>query len=346
MPKALDDTLDAIRALLGTPNRPKPPPLSLFQMSELGRIPNVTQEVVPAYTSGRPLTDLASGFQSRRPRITKDVLAGLQGGSDQWYHNEPIRQQFIYELGDQAGNERFAQWASLMGANSNSAPVRPNVRNASLSMNRMLNGTLPIGDVNNYKEALDFIRANKSFLPSGYGSVAQATSLNNVLQYVRGEDIARIGERGAPLKIQNFTQNLLGNLSGWTGDRHEAFRFGVPSVFNKSTGKMEKQVFPSTAYPEAERLSRLWSSDVGLSPAEWQSARWMGGAPFTGVKSTDPSMAHAIEEVVYAAARRTGEKPADVFRRYFKEGGIVAVPGAIGAGAAMSGDTPADEEQY
>ncbi len=346
------DYAKAIRELLSNPGRPTAPPLTLFDMRELAPVPGVVQQPVPAYTSGRPMTELASTFESRKPIILRDVHNGLLSGADQWYYNEPIRQQFISELGDEAGNARFKQWANLMGANSNSAPVRPNVRKASLYMNYMDEGKLPLDVVHSYKDAVAFIRNNKGiFLPEGYGSVAQATDLNMTLDYARGLD--RIGERGAPLKIQNFIPSIEGNLGAWTGDRHVAYRFGVPKAYNRREDKWVKQVFPYTAYPRAEQLSRQWAAELGIDArtgrpfqtGQFQPAQWIGGAQATGVKSLDPSLAHAVEQVMYDAALRTGELPKTLLKQWIN-GRIVAVPGAIGAGAAMSGDTPADEEQY
>jgi hypothetical protein len=68
---------------------------------------------------------------------------------------------------------------------------------------------------------------------------------------------------------------------------------------------------------------------VGMAPAQVQSARWMGGAPFTGVDSLDPSFPHALEGTVRAQAERLGETPEWVLREFIRNGGLLAVPGAM-----------------
>ena len=254
----------------------------------------------------------------------------MQADAHRWYHSEPIRQQFIYELGEPAGNERYNLFADMMAGTSSSAPVVPNIRKASYYMREALEDRLPVDDIRSYQDAVKWTRRNP--LPEGYGSVGQPTDAYWAMRYLRGEQFDDLMTPDAAHKIPSFGENIRGNLMPWTGDRHEAARLGMPARVVK--GKLEKQPLPSAAYPVAENLARKWASELGLMPAEFQSARWMGGAERTGVRSNDPSLPHAVETAVMNQAKRTGEDPEVVLRNFIRGGGLLAVPGAVGTGVA------------
>lgn len=295
--------------------------LRLLAMPELARIPGVEQVPLPRYVSPRERTDIMRGLAQRRPQIMSDVARGLQAGADKWYHAEPIRQQFIYELGNELGDERYKLFADMMAATSSSAPVVPNIRKASYYMREALEDRLPVNDVVDYRDAVSWVRENPP--PSGYGSVGRGMDAHWVMRYLRGDQFDDLLAAGAAHKVPSFGENIRGNLMPWTGDRHEAARFGVPAKVVK--GQLEKQPLPPAAYPSAEALSSKWAREVGLMPAEFQSARWLGGADRTGVRSTDPSLAHALETAVFNQAQRTGQSPDVVLREFVRGGGLLGI---------------------
>lgn len=300
--------------------------LRLLEMPNLAPIPGVEQVPLTRYSSPRARTDVMRGFSQRKPQIMADVARGMQNDAHRWYHGEPIRQQFIYELGDQAGNERFNLFADMMAGTSSSAPVVPNIRKASYYMREGLEGRLPFDDVVSYDDAKKWVKANPP--PEGYGSVGQAMDAYWAMKYLRGEQFDGLLTASAAHKVPSFGENIRGNLMPWTGDRHEAARLGMPAKV--VDGKLEKQPLPPAAYPVAEGLARKWAGEIGLMPAEFQSARWMGGAARTGVRSTDPSLPHALETAVMNQARRTGEDPGVVLRNFIRGGGLLALPAAAG----------------
>jgi hypothetical protein len=308
--------------LIKSLGKQSPPRLTLLQMDRVAPIPGVPQVPLPRYVSSAPLSEIRQGFASRKPQVMEDVLRGLQDGAHQWYHNEPVRQQFIYELGDTLGNQRFNDFADMVAATSSSAPVVPNIRKASYYLRQRLNGALPVNSVDNYRDAVNYVRTNG--VPQGYGSVGQAMDLHWALKYLRGQQFDNLMTAGAAHKVPSFGENIRGNLMPWTGDRHEAARLGVPARVVQ--GEMQKQPLPSNAYPHAEQLVKKWSGEVGLAPAEFQSARWMGGAEKTGVKSSDPSFSHALETAVRQQAARTKRSPEEVLKEFIRGGGLLAVP--------------------
>lgn len=312
----LDQAADAIRELSG-----RGPRLRLLAMDTLAPVPGVTQAPLERYVSGRAASAIQQGLSRRRPQIMQDAVRGISQGAHEWYFNEPVRQQFIRELGEEAGNERFNLMADMIGAASSSAKVRPNIRKASYFMREALEGRLPVDDVETYDDAVRFVRGNPP--PKGYGSIGRAMDLYWALKYLRGEQFDDLLTSGAAHKVPSFGENIRGNLTPWTGDRHEAARFGVPPVLDKH-GKWQKRPFPSAVYPHAERLSQKWAAELGVAPAQFQSARWLGGAGKTGVRSLDPSFPHALEAVVLEQAARTGQKPNVVLRDFIRGGGLLA----------------------
>lgn len=302
--------------------------LRLLQMDTLAPIPGVEQTPLLRYTSPRERTDVMRGFSQRRPQIMADVARGMSADAHRWYHSEPIRQQFIYELGEQQGDERFKLFADMMAGTSSSAPVVPNIRKASYYMREGLEGRLPFADVVSYDDAKKWVKSNPP--PSGYGSVGQAMDAYWAMKYLRGEQFGDLMKASAAHKVPSFGENIRGNLMPWTGDRHEAARLGMPAKV--VGGKLEKQPLPPAAYPVAESLARKWAAELGLMPAEFQSARWMGGAERTGVRSNDPSLPHALETAVLNQSKRTGEDPAAVLRNFIRGGGLLSVAPMAAAG--------------
>lgn len=320
----LDDAASAVRSLIGSN-----PPLRLLEMESLAPVPGVAQTPLERYISPRAANAIQQGLSRRRPTIMQDAVRGMSQGAHEWYFNEPVRQQFIRELGDKAGDERFRLFADMVAATSSSAPVVPNIRKASYYMREALDGRLPVDDVGGYRDAVSYVREHG--VPEGYGSVGQAMDLHWALKYLRGEQFDDLLTASAAHKVPSFGENIRGNLTPWTGDRHEAARFGVPPLMKD--GKMEKQPLPPAVYPHAERLSQKWAAELGLAPAQFQSARWMGGAAKTGVKSNDPSFPHALEKAVTQQAVRTGQKPEVVLRDFIRGGGLLSallVPSAMG----------------
>jgi hypothetical protein len=314
----------AVRRLLAE-QRPASP-LTLLEMSELAPIPGVPQAPIPRYETDRPPSAVQQGFQDRRRLILRDVERGVAQGADQWYFNEPVRQQFIYELGDAEGNRQYDLFARMVAGSSSAAEVRPNIRKASWYRQQALQGLLPPG-MDSKADAVAWIRANRP--PQGYGSVAQTNDALWTSRLLGGDQLWRAALPGQPHKIITFDQNLRGNLRPWTGDRHEGARLGVPEVWDAREKKFEKGQLTPNEYVAAEKMMAGIADQVGLLPAQVQSARWIGGAPFTGVDSLDPSFPHALEATARAQAERMGETPEWVLRNFIRNGGLLAVPAAV-----------------
>jgi hypothetical protein len=317
--RSADEILARIRQL----REVRPPALNLMEMREVAPVVGVEQSPIARYQTSLPLTDVQAGFNNRKRTILRDVERGMEQGTHTWYHNEPLRQQFVMELGEGEGNRQFDLFTAMVAGSSSAAPVRSNTRKASWYRQKALEGLLP-SDIDSKAAAKEWLADNPP--PPGYGSVASINDAMWASRFLGGDQLHRASEPGAAHKILSFRENLRGNLAPWTGDRHEGARLGVPQVWNKREQAYAKGQLTPNDYVVAERMMQRLADQAGLSPAELQSARWMGGAHVTGVESGDPTFPHAVEATAAEQGLRMGETPAWVLRNFIRNGGLLSVP--------------------
>jgi hypothetical protein len=317
--RSADEILARIRQL----REVRPPALNLMEMREVAPVVGVEQSPIARYQTSLPLTDVQAGFANRKRTILRDVERGMEQGTHTWYHNEPLRQQFVMELGEGEGNRQFDLFTAMVAGSSSAAPVRSNTRKASWYRQKALEGLLP-SDIDSKAAAKEWLADNPP--PPGYGSVASINDAMWASRFLGGDQLHRASEPGAAHKILSFRENLRGNLAPWTGDRHEGARLGVPQVWNKREQAYAKGQLTPNDYVVAERMMQRLAGQAGLSPAELQSARWMGGAHVTGVESGDPTFPHAVEATAAEQGLRMGETPAWVLRNFIRNGGLLSVP--------------------
>lgn len=321
-------SMDEMLARLAALRENAPPRLSLLEMQDLAPIPGVPQEPILRYITTRPPSKVQQGFANRKRTLLRDVERGMQDGAHRWYHSEPVRQQFIQELGEVEGNKQYNLFASMVAGSSSMANVRSNIRKGSWYRQQALEGLLPAG-IETQADAVEWRGGKKP--PPGYNSPGWMNDAIWTSRFLGGPQLYRAAEPDAAHKILSFDQNLRGNLAPWTGDRHEGMRLGVPEKWSKKTKSWEKGMLSANEYVAAEEMTKRLAERAGLAPAEFQSARWMGGANATGVDSTDPSFAHALEAVVQAQAERMGETPEWVLKNFIRNGGLLAAPAVIQA---------------
>jgi hypothetical protein len=321
-------SMDQMLARLESLRDNAPPKLQLLEADELAPIPDVPQEPIERFRTTRAPSEVQEGFQNRRRTLLRDVERGMESGAHRWYWAEPVRQQFISELGEAEGIRQYNLFADMVAGSSSAAEVVPNIRKGSWYRQQALEGLLP-SDIDTKAAAADWLEHNPP--PPGYGSVARHNDVMWTSRFLGGPQLHRAAEPGASHKILSFDQNLRGNLEPWTGDRHEGMRLGVPAVWNSREKSWEKGMLKSNEYVAAEDMIRRLADKAGLAPAEFQSARWLGGGHVTGVDSTQPSFAHAFEEAVMNQAKRTGETPEWVLRNFIRNGGLLAAPAVIQA---------------
>ncbi len=317
--RSADEILARIRQL----REVRPPALSLLEMRDVAPVVGVEQAPIARYQTPLPQTDVQAGFANRKRTILRDVERGMEQGTHAWYHNEPLRQQFVMELGEDEGNRQFDLFTAMVAGTSSAAPVRSNIRKASWYRQKALEGLLPT-DIDSKDAAKAWLADNPP--PPGYGSVASINDAMWASRFLGGDQLYRAAQPGASHKILSFRENLRGNLVPWTGDRHEGARLGVPQVWNKREQAYAKGQLTPNDYVVAERMMQRLANQSGLSPAELQSARWIGGAHVTGVESGDPTFPHAVEARAAEQGLQMGETPAWVLRDFIRNGGLLSVP--------------------
>ena len=173
------------------------------------------------------VADALDAMRTNRGGIKDQLIADIRegeklGGSD-WYNTEELRDWFVTELGEKAGDREWRDFLHLMGAGSTGAKVPSNIGIASMYRN--------LGR----EEALDMAtreRARASDAPKilqeGYGHKQQKNHALNVLRHLSGEWIptpqpgvsAAKGNWAQNPKPKGFAASLLGNARNIAADLH------------------------------------------------------------------------------------------------------------------------------
>jgi hypothetical protein len=110
--------------------------------------------------------------------VRADMLDTIQRGispeirGQDWYNTEELRDWFVSELGDEAGNAEWSQFMDLMGAGSPMSNVPSNIKSASAMRNRMATDPEYAAGLLNVR-SLDDARVYGSSRPAGYGHQSQ-----------------------------------------------------------------------------------------------------------------------------------------------------------------------------
>lgn len=302
----------------------KKPGRSLFDYSRLSEVPNVPQENIPRVPPpprGYPDYLLKVIEPKNIQRVRGTVEQGLKMGGREWYNTEPLRETFVNELGEAAGNSAHRLYMELVAATSPRSKVPDNVRNASFYFNKMMSGepTPTPADLP---------------LPQPYGHLAQKLHMQNV---------GNITKHGGIPPLQNpkpasFAENLRGNQAPVTIDAHNARLLGMTDASGKPVDR------PTTShYGLVEATQQAAAREMGLTPAQWQASAWLGGGEQTGLGSAAEPFLHTFERVVARTADKHGLSKAEVMRRFAR--GQMPLLGIGPAGAALATALMGGEQQ-
>jgi hypothetical protein len=341
---------------------------------------DVPQTPMERYVPKHGVTDrLADAIANKKVQqgVRESVETGLKFGADKWYHNEPVRREFIKELGEVRGPIEYARFMDMVAATSPRSDVPTNIRNASFYY--MMSGKKGLPEE----------------LPYPYGHVAQNLHRQNYATVTspEGWDIFK------NTKPASFSANLQGNLVPGTMDTHAFRNIGMrtkdPRFLETSVSAKYKQgtdpakdtivnkygertgdtvVFRPQELHEGGKLKMkdalqipyFWSakpraneygaaekfySEVGrdfkLPTADAQGAAWAGGGQLTGLGTvpthTFPQLLN--ERILYTAKMR-GEDPSKTLSDFIrKKAPLLVVPVAGAVGAAKMGGI-ADQGEY
>jgi len=278
---------------------------------------NVPQVPIPRYVPPRGISPRLQAAMAN-PAVVNGVRAsmraGIRVGAHRWYHNEPIRQAWIAELGEYQGAREFARLMDYVAATSPQTKVPENIRNASYFY-LMTGRELP------------------AKLPYPYGSKAQQLHRGNIAKLEQaGSTVGAQHEpehRGWDIftnpKPVSFSEDLQGNLIPIAADTHAmrnlAMRTGDPrwleTQIQEVTGKgkqpsawqrewadritynEKKNIYVITYRPQDLVLKgRMSMKDAGKIPPFWV------GQPNKGEYG-------AVEQFYSDIARSVGMAPAE-----------------------------------
>ena len=321
----------------------------LFDLSNLGGVPDVPQFDIPRYAPPRGVPERVVDLTSDprvRDKMLEVIAVGEKMGGPMWYNTAPLREAFVAELGKTRGEEAFRKYIDFVAATSPRSEVGLNVRNASYYYRRLLSGQgMPaVGEAN----------------PHPYGHVAQQWHQMNARR-VAGEGLNPLRNP----KTASFSENLAGNELPVSVDTHgfrlpailaEDPRFLVTAFRSNPSAPRQNvraavegglmgmdeavkrpafwQAQPRpNEYGALEQYNKSLAKEVGLSPRDTQASAWIGGAHLTGLASdsTKPFLGF-LQDRVMLTAQKTGLDPREVLKRFIR--GEMALI-SVGAGGAV-----------
>jgi hypothetical protein len=330
---------------------PAPAPSSLFEPTDLSKVPDVPQFDLPRYTPPRGVPARVQELTSDpgvRDKVKEVVAQGRDMGGANWYNAEPLRAKFVQELGNDAGNQAFRQYMDFVAATSPRSNVGTNVRNASYYYSRQMKG-----------EAMPEVGTSN---PQPYGHIAQR------LHQLNAQRVA--GQGWDPLnnpKPASFVENLVGNQQPATIDTH-AFR--LPAMLKRDPRFLVTDYEASKGAPkqniqrmvqdglltmdDAYKTPAYWAAqpkeneyramenfykgigeEMGLTPAQTQASAWVGGGKVTGLASDESKpFIGFFEERVMLTAQKLNMDPQDVLKRFVR--GEMPLLGLTGPAAAAA----------
>ena len=246
-------------------------------------------------------------------RLKRLVEQGLERGGGEWYHTGPIFDEFVAVLGPERGTAAFDRYIDFVAATSPRSRVDANIKRASLLYGKERQGQQFVG------------LENKDF-PKGYGHLAHKTQDHLIRDLAEGRSFEALHRP----KTSSFAENLKGNLEPMTIDTHNR-----AAVFNDRGGKSPT----NTEYLYLEDFQRKLADELGIAPAEWQSALWVGADKITGVADSRPFV-ELFDESVTRTAELQGKTKRQVIRD-FVEGkaplaSILAATGVMSSGEAKA----------
>jgi hypothetical protein len=286
----------------------------LFDYSRLSETPPVPQFNLPRVVppEGVPAATQTLAAPKNIARVNEAVRAGEAMGGRDWYNTEPLRQQFVSELGEGPGNAAFRQYLDMVAANSPRTRVPENIRNASYFYGLAQRGEdLP-----------------RTYLQGGYHRMVKETQAPSPygIMPIHVQNMENALEGGLPVlqnpKPASFVENLAGNQTPVTIDTHN---------MRLLTGGREAEVPKANEYGFLERLQQEQAAKMGMSPAQYQASAWIGAGKETGLGSPIDPFLRVLEDRVAKTAEARGITKAQALRDFIRAKSplLSLTPGAV-----------------
>lgn len=257
--------------------------------------------------------------EENKKRIKGLVERGIERGGDKWYHTGGIKDAFVKQLGPEEGSRRFDLFMDYGAALSPRSKVESQLKRASVLMKKHLEGD-------------EVSTISHEDFPEGYGHMATNTAQRPAI-----ERLFETGAVGDPIdqpKISAYAANQKGNYAPLTADTHN---FEILSGMKRSPSANE--------YAFVEDWQREIADEMGLDPAEFQAALWVGADEITGVADSR-NLTAAMNQRIAATAEKHGISEEEALEKFI-EGEVLLnqlLPALMGGGAAGGAMFYGDED--
>lgn len=330
-------------------------PMEALLARELTGEPFGVQQAVLRYEPprGTPkrIADLVQNKTVQR-RMDDTIERGMEMGGHLWYDTSPIAAAFVNELGDD-GLSAFSRFMDYQAAVSPRSRVGEQVRRGSYYYGQEMRGEPfsksqppePYGHIahKSHSGMLNDVRNNGEFDPirtPKAASYAQNLKGNQAPATIDSHALALpaiFSEDPRFLKSGKYSLAREGasDDGGYVYERmipqHE-YKAGVLSLDEALENPSYWGGSPApTEYAAMERFYSDLAKRHDLTPAQAQSAAWIGGGDITGVQSgSEPFLKLFLDRVRHTAKQR-GESEVDVLRKMIR--GQEPLLGIGGAGA-------------
>lgn len=318
----------------------------LFDLSRLTERPNMPQtaiERMPPPAKGVPdWLEAQINDPAMREQYKQVLQLGREAAGDTaalgWWNTMPLRERYIGEFGEAAGDARWRSDMNMWSATSPRHDFPANIRQASYFGNILAEGR-PLPElVKKYSEknpnAFNMVPTESA--PKGYANFPlHIQNIHNLLE----PDRVTLGNTYPPTnpKPASMAQNLVGNWSVPTIDVRDLRAMGLA---NKS-GKPMQSVDPASTYGYIEsNFHQPLARELGLDPAQMQSSTWLGVPEyFKGYDRSGLTPAlGTLEDSIRRTAAARGLTPEQTFLRGFlnKEFPLLSA-GGLGGGLLGNG---------
>jgi hypothetical protein len=263
-------------------------------------------------------------------RLNEAVHRGAERGGREYYNTEPLREAFIGERGSNKGQGAYDEYYNILGATSLGSTVEANIRNAAYHYMRSQQGFPPPVS---YWDGKRWRLAEP--LPHPWGHYLQGLHAKKIREVLARGSLSPLTDQ----KSASFVQNLRGNQMPLTIDRHNTRLLGVTGARGQPVDAPPRQ-----GYGFLEGLQQEEAPRQGMTPAQYQSSAWIGGAEQTGVRSRQSPFLDMIEARILLTAKKLDLKPEEVLRRFIRgEIPLWSFGGAAAAGITNDAGERGDE---
>lgn len=242
------------------------------------------------------------------PEATERLMSAYRRGSDapmakDWYAMKQLEDEFVKELGPEAGRTAFRQrFAEPMAATTGGADPTSNLMMTAYS---------------NYMDAAGKTLPTAAFeLPFPVGGRFVSGNMEQANKYRQAGAIPIDNP-----KRHNFASNFMGYRDRPTIDEQ------MMGLFSPGKGAPE----PGTYGVYEAALNKL-AQQAGVNPVNFQDVAWAGAKNYQG-----KPMMQEINEMIYRTGRITGESPEEVLRGFIR--GNKPMYGVTGLGALGAQET-------